>query len=191
MSTVLDLYFMHYPPASVAEDAVELLRSLDHKGWGKSAPMPAERLHITLHPLGRYPERVPESVLQMATTAGRGLEAESFQVSLDLLQSRSPQDAASTVELVGQGHGVRSLRRFRRNLVDALRRVGFPPAMIRDSFLPHITLDYRHAAVARRRVAPLAWCVQEFCLVVSHFGQGRHEVLARWPMHDRQAPLFG
>jgi 2'-5' RNA ligase len=62
--------------------------------------------------------------------------------------------------------------------------------MIRDSFVPHITLDYRHAPIARRQVAPLAWWAMDFCLVVSHFGEGHHQVLERWHLQARQAPLF-
>jgi RNA 2',3'-cyclic 3'-phosphodiesterase len=64
-------------------------------------------------------------------------------------------------------------------------------SQIRSSFLPHVTLRYQHPPVSVRRVQPLAWEVVEFCLVVSHHGKGRHEVLARWPLHDRQIDLFG
>jgi RNA 2',3'-cyclic 3'-phosphodiesterase len=32
--------------------------------------------------------------------------------------------------------------------------------------------------------------VTEVQLVDSHYGQGHHEVLASWPLQDRQPPLF-
>jgi 2'-5' RNA ligase len=37
--------------------------------------------------------------------------------------------------------------------------------------------------VARRAIEPITWTVNEFVLVRSLVGQGRHEVLARWPLH--------
>ena len=146
-------------------------------------------MHITLQALGRYGQRVPEQVLQMVRTVGAGLDDLPFQISLDVLQSRSPEGPLATVELAGRGHGVQPLRQFHRHLVEALQCVGFPQDLIRRHFSPHITLDYGREPVVRRVVTPLAWCVKEFCLVASHFGEGRHEVLGRWHLRDRQMPL--
>jgi RNA 2',3'-cyclic 3'-phosphodiesterase len=190
VDAVLDLYFMLYPPAPIAQEAFRLLGAIDGSHRGVSAPMPPDRLHITLQALGRYVRRVPVPVLQMARTAGGMLDPAPFQVSLDLLQSRSPERALGTVELAGRGQGAQPLLQFRRHLLEAAQHAGFPLYMIRRSFSPHITLDYKHVPVARRVVAPLAWRVTEFCLVASHFGEGHHEILARWPLRDRQTSLF-
>jgi RNA 2',3'-cyclic 3'-phosphodiesterase len=190
VDAVLDLYFMLYPPAPIAQEAFRLLDTIDGSRRGVSAPMPPDRMHITLQALGRYVHRVPVLVLQMARTAGGMLDPVPFQVSLDLVQSRGPERALGTVELAGRGPGAQPLRQFRRHLLEALQHAGFPQDMMRRGFSPHITLDYKHVPVARSAVAPLAWRVTEFCLVASHFGAGRHELLARWPLRDRQTPLF-
>jgi len=190
MGAVLDLYIMVYPPALIAQGAARLLDAINGLHTGVSKPMPPDRMHLTLQALGRYAQRVPASVLQMARTAGGMLDQVPFRVSLDLLQSRSPESDRGTVELAGRGDGVQPLRQFHRHLLVALRQAGFPEDWIRKSFYPHVTLDYKHVPVASRVVTPFTWHVTEFCLVVSHYGEGRHEILARWPLKDRQMPLF-
>ncbi|MBU2120381.1 MAG: hypothetical protein KJ999_08100 [Gammaproteobacteria bacterium] len=50
--------------------------------------MPDDRLHITLHSLGRFMNGVPREVLDLALAAGGAMDYEPFGVSLSLLQSR-------------------------------------------------------------------------------------------------------
>jgi 2'-5' RNA ligase len=56
----------------------------------------------------------------------------------------------------------------------------------------HVTLDYgKHEYITPRAVGPIACTVTEFCLVDSHYGHGRHEVLQRWPLRGRQGRFDG
>lgn len=190
MGAVLDLYFMLYPPALITQEAARLLDAIDGSHKGVSQPMPPDRMHITLQAIDRYQQHLPGSALKKARTVGGMLDQVPFQVSLDLLQSRGSESCLGTVELAGRGHGVQPLRQFHRNLLEALQHAGFPENRIRKSFYPHVTLDYKHVPVGRRVVKPFAWHVTEFCLVVSHFGEGRHEILSSWQLRDRQASLF-
>jgi RNA 2',3'-cyclic 3'-phosphodiesterase len=190
MDAVLDVYLLLYPPVGITQKAAELMHAIDGPRKGGSVPMPPDRMHITLQALGRYAQRVPVSVLQMMKRAAAMLDQPPFQTSLDLLQSRSSEGSWGTVELAGRGHGVQSLRQFHQHLVEAQQQAGFPEDMIRKSFHPHITLDYKHVPVTRRVVKPFSWHVTEFCLVVSHFGEGRHEIISSWQLKDRQVPLF-
>ena len=103
MGTVLDLYFMLYPPALIAQKAGRLLDAIDGPCKCVSAPMPPDRMHMTLQALGRYAQRVPVSVLQMGRTVGGMVDQMPFQLSLDLLQSRSLERSLGTVELAGRG----------------------------------------------------------------------------------------
>lgn len=185
-----DLYWMLHLPQSVAEAILLLQRQLNTSYLGPSKPMAADRLHATLVPLGSYEHRVPPEVLRQVRSAGALLEHAPFRVCFDVLQSRGPQHDIGTVELAGHGHGVQPLFRLRRQLVEALLKVGWPNGRIRPGFYPHITVDYHHEPVNARRIEPLAWNVTELLLVDSHYGQGRHEVLATWPLHDRQPSLF-
>lgn len=189
MVTSLDVYLMHLPPPAITQAASQLLPA---RPDGPTWPMPPERMHMTVQKLGRYPPAsgVPPWLLRLTDK----LDAESFglpfDVWLDVLQSRDPRAPASTVELTGGGLGLRGVRRMCRQLAEAMQRIGFPPSLIRREMLPHITLDYRHAPVPRRRIPPLAWRFEEICLVVSHNGAGRHELLARWPLVSAQQSLF-
>lgn len=185
-----DLYVMLHLPQTVARDIGRLQQHLNRSYRGPSRPMAPERLHATLVPLGRYKHRIPLEILTLALRAGALLEAAPFRVCFDTLQSRGLQSEIGTVELAGRGVGVRPLSLLRRQVVEALLAVGWPEARIRSTFYPHITVDYQHTPVGARRIEPLTWDVTEVGLVDSHYGRGRHEVLASWPLEDRQPSLF-
>jgi 2'-5' RNA ligase len=142
MGAVLDVYLMLYPPVGITQKAARLMQTIGSPREGVSAAMPPDRMHLTLQALGRYAQRVPASVLQMARKVGDMLDQPSFQTSFDLLQSRSPEGALGTVELAGRGHGVQPLRQFHQHLLEAQQQAGFPENMIRKNFHPHVTLDY-------------------------------------------------
>jgi len=185
-----DLYVMLHLPPTIAQLVVGLQRQLDFSYRGPSKPMAPERLHATLVPLGSYPHGIPPEILRVARRAGALLEEAPFPVCFDMLQSRGPQGEVGTVELAGHGAGVRPLVLLHRQLVAALLQVGWPAEWIRRSFYPHVTVNYQHVPVVARRIEPLTWDVTEVQLVDSHYGQGHHEVLARWPLQDRQSSLF-
>jgi 2'-5' RNA ligase len=181
---------LHLPPA-VAQVVTHLQQQLNGPYRGPSKPMAPERMHITLVPLGTYEHGVPPEALETARRAGAQVVEAPFRVCFDTLQSRGPERQVGTVELAGHGAGVLPLFRLRKQWVAALLRVGWPGALIRPGFFPHITVDYGREPVGVRRIEPLAWNVTEVLLVDSHHGRGHHEVLARWPLQDRQPSLFG
>lgn len=183
-----DLYFMLHLPPDVAQIAIRLRARLDAHYGGCSSPMAPERLHVTLVSLGSHDLCVPHEVVQQLSRAGDALEHAPFQVSFDILQSPGP--SAGSVELTGHGVGVLALSRFRRQLVEELLHGGWPDQAKRTRFRPHVTLDYRHKPIGARHIEPLAWEVTEFLLIDSHHGERHHEVLARWPLCDRQPSLF-
>lgn len=181
-----DAYYLIYPPPAVAARAAQWNRRLQATG-GIGAPMPPERLHITLHALGRFEHGIPHDLLHRARAVGQTLSDEPFDVALDVLQPHHGKDGSGSMALVGRGPAVLALRRFQRNLGDAMRRMGFSTDQIRVHFSPHMTLDYAHPRLsATKTIAPIAWQVTQLFLVDSLYGQGRHEVLARWPLSRRQ-----
>lgn len=185
-----DLYLMFHLPPAIAPVVGRLQQQLNLSYRGPSKPMAPDRLHTTLVPLGSYMHRIPPEILRVARSAGARLDQAPFRVCFDTLQSRGPQREVGSVELAGHGTGVRPLFLLRRHLVAALLQVGWPGEWIRPSFYPHVTVDYEHMPVSARRIQPLAWAVTEVELVDSHFGRGHHEVLASWPLQDRQPSLF-
>lgn len=151
--------------------------------------MRKEGLHLTVEKLGRFLDHIPARQLDLAMAAGRTLVAEPFDIHLDTVQSITGSDGQSMAQLTGRAAGLRGIRDFEHCLAQAMRQVGFHERQIRRSFNPHVTLDYRHALLARRTIEPIAWRVSEFMLVDSLYGRGEHVVLGRWPLVSRQQAL--
>lgn len=47
---------------------------------------------------------------------------------------------------------------------------------------PHVSLLWDRAEAPRQFVEPISWMAREFVLLDSPHGEGRHEVLGRWPL---------
>lgn len=189
MSQRHDLYYLLYPPPLVAKAAKELLPRTKGPRWlGKGDPMSSDRLHITLHALGRFLDGVPREVIELALAAGSAMDYEPFGVRLNVLQSRGGVEEGTfgTVELAPQTDAARDLRGFQHALGNTMRRMGFAETQIRSHFQPHMTLHYKHERIDRAVVVPVAWTVVEFALVDSLYGLSRHDVLARWSLKARQ-----
>ncbi|WP_462387931.1 2'-5' RNA ligase family protein [Acidovorax sp. Q11] len=189
MSQPHDLYYFLYPPPIVAEVAKELLPRAQGPRWpGRGDPMSSDRLHITLHALGRFLNGVPQEEIDLALAVGSAMDYEPFGVRLNVLQSRGGVEEGifGTVELAPQAGAARDLRGFQHALGNTMRRMGFAETQIRNHFHPHMTLHYKHERIDRAVVAPVAWTVVEFALVDSLYGLSRHDVLARWSLKARQ-----
>ena len=89
MSQLHDLYYFLFPTPLAAETAKELLRRLQGpRGAGRGEPMSLDRLHITLHYVGRFLNSIPREVIDLALAAGSAMDYEPFGVRLDVLQFR-------------------------------------------------------------------------------------------------------
>lgn len=180
-------YFLRPPPAAAAR-AAALQEAMRRCCPGaRTAPMPPERLHITLQPLGRFEGRVPDEARDLWLAAGKEMDEEPFDAVFNLVLCGAGRDAVGTLQLRGRGPAQRRLRRFQRSLGEVLCRQGFPAADLRTRFMPHMTLDYAHPRVAPQSLdTPIAWQVTHLYLVDSLYGRGRHEVLGCWPLRQRQ-----
>lgn len=192
MSPRHHIYYLLYPTPAAARCAEVLWDTTRLRcATVKSFPMPPERLHVTLLPLGRFEHGLRGELLDMALAAGAAVDDGPFDFVFDLLRSRSG-GPIGTVELAGRGPALRKLYRLQRDLRGRLIRAGFPADQLRTGFTPHMTLDYKHPRVAPRSLdTPISWPVTQLCLVDSLVGQGRHEVLARWPLRPRQQVFSG
>jgi 2'-5' RNA ligase len=187
-----DMYYMLRPTSAAAARAAALWTTLRVRSTAFSSfPMPPERLHITLLPLGSFEGSIPDDLLHLARVAGAAVDDEPFHIVLDRLRSRGSA-SMGTVELGGDGAVLRKLYRLQRDLRQSVIRAGFSAGELRTSFTPHMTLDYKHPRVLPQTLeTPIAWPVTELCLVDSLHGQGRHEVLERWTLRPRQQVFSG
>lgn len=180
-----DLYYFLYPPHSVAALAVDCRQRLRRQD-GAGKPMPPERLHVTLHPLGRFVNRIQEEPLKLALAVGSAMDEASFDIAFDQVRSHAGGGDIGGMELVGRGPVMREVRRFQRRLGEEMLRLGFPADRVRTRFFPHMTLDYAPGPVEGQTITPIAWRVTQLYLVDSLYGQSRHEVLACWSLTQRQ-----
>lgn len=171
------LFFALLPPP-VTRGRIGALR--DTLGDGHD-PVPNDRLHLALglsEDFGAYPSLLAERMRAI----GDGVLCDPFDLRFD--------------RMTGSAHAV-ALRPAHRNIgLEALQVMlarGLRAHRIARAdweFSPHMTLAYRKCGPLSRAIQPIEWRVEEFALVHSLIGQGRHAVLARWPIELRQGLLF-
>lgn len=139
----------------------------------KGTRVAAERLHITLVPIG-WAEDLAS--VEAACRAADLVRMPPIDVCLDAAMTYRP-DAFVLLGDRSRPGGVSALRTV---LGCALADRGFRP---KTGFNPHMTLSYdRRNRVDSVAIDPITFHVDEFCLIKSHVGLTRHEVLRTWAL---------
>jgi 2'-5' RNA ligase len=170
------VFFVVQPDLDIARQLGWLARSLRDKHKLKGRLRPEWCFHVTLHGIGDY-TALPRDGVAAIGEAVSEVTMSPFTVAFNRVTNfgRGPDRA---LVLVGDD-GVAGLRRFRHELVTALRKIGF--ARRREPhYEPHLTLLYHEGEIADQPVEEVRWTVCEFVLVRSLYGQSRHLPLARW-----------
>ncbi len=142
----------------------------------------ADRLHMTLCPLGRA-ERLRRPIEAALLEAAAEVRMARFEVVLDAAMCFSTsQDGHYPFVLCTDDASGESLTKLRRSIAEAQYRSGlYVPGV--SHFLPHITLLYGHLiGGVQESMSPISWVAREFTLIRSFFGQSRQEVVGRWPL---------
>lgn len=173
------LFFAIRPPPDVAGRLFAFAEGLrdQHKltGW----PTPAARLHISLNGLGRF-EAPPAGLVAAGREAAAALAWPSFVVALDRLGTWG-RGAGKRPLVMWSDEGLIGVHRLHEALHGRLLRAGAARGPARD-FNPHLTLLRDAQPVTARPVGPISWRVGELVLLDSLHGEGRHDVLGRWPL---------
>jgi 2'-5' RNA ligase len=173
------VFFAALPARHEAVRAGGLARALaGEQGFGGYF-LPPERLHITLSMADARPGVPLEEVVSLARQAGDRIARPPFRVAFNRLQSWQPNNGP--LVLVGDDDKVTGLKWLSKDLARAQGRKSVR------TIEPHISLVWSTDFLSERRVEPFSWMVREFVLIRSLHGQGRHEILGRWPLrHDDQ-----
>jgi 2'-5' RNA ligase len=167
-----NVYFAIQPDAAAATAFCAL-------GLAAGRAMDPQRLHISLYSLGMH-RRFPERQVVAATQAACGLRRAAFLVEMDRMatwgRGRGPLPVVAWADDgVGGVHG----------LHDDLHEAVATTATWRrrkPAIEPHVTLWREERRIRETFIAPIRWWVREFVLLDSRYGEGRHEVLDRFPL---------
>ncbi|MDO8251126.1 MAG: 2'-5' RNA ligase family protein [Rhodoferax sp.] len=168
------LFFSIFPEADAAKAIAIQGAHLGRAHGLVSQPLPAHRLHVTLHDLGGYAE-LPPDIVKTAREAGDAVAARAFDVVFDRAMSFP---SSGTYVLCG-GAGAAQLAAFRQSLGLAMGHAGL---LVKRSFTPHMTVLYDRHPIAEHAIEPITWTAKEFVLINSHVGKGVHEVLGCWSL---------
>jgi 2'-5' RNA ligase len=159
------LHVMFKPPAPVAHLIGRMPLTSRSRG--------SDLLHATMLSLGDM-ATMKGDVFAAIRHVLSTLPAEAFRVVFDRVE------ADNKVRLAGS-EPIRGALRFQETLRRAFRDAGLtvPRQMPR----PHITLDYRWSGPAGREpIDPISWRVDDYVLIESVHGEGRHIEHGRWPL---------
>ncbi len=171
-----DLVFFAIRPDDAAQAQIaDLTMGLTQSRKLVGRPMRSERLHLTL-PWIRVPRANAAALVPIAGIIANGIECACFDLVLDRVLSFKGRPGSRPLVLTGQSEPL-------RRLYAELRVFGLGQGR-RPEFTPHVTLLYDPANVLEHVVEPVRWTVRELLLIHSLRGQGRHVVLARWPLRD-------
>lgn len=169
------IFFGIYPPEEQAFQAHRLSLDMARRENLSGPMMPARRLHLTLLGLGGYPS-FPRDQVEFAIELASQLRRPAFRIAFNQVVSWNGR--MRPLVLSGD-EGLIGAQLLSEGLRDVFGLAGVSlggPGWIN----PHMTLLRDRLDLERRYVPPLTWTVDEFVLIDSLHGLGRHEVLGRW-----------
>lgn len=153
-----------------------------HRLGGSSVDI--DRLHVTLTPIGK-PDRLRQPLESALLAAAADVQLKEFRITLDSAMrfSNAGQDGRFPFVLCADTPTTETALKLRKALAEAQYAQGLFVAGV-SSYLPHVTLLYGQGLEAiEQPIPPIHWMAREFVLIRSFFGQSRHEVMGRWPLH--------
>lgn len=166
-----NLFFAALPEPDTRLAIAALSRRLTAAHGLRGTPVEAGRLHVTL-----ASARAPQLSLQEAIWRAQMLALEVYAAPcaahFDFSGSFRGRDRHP---FVLRSSGLPELVAVRDRLCQAMRRSGFA---VSSGFTPHMTLCWADRCVEDYPIAPIAWQVSDFVLVLS--AEGDHIQLGRW-----------
>ncbi|MEI9995015.1 MAG: RNA 2',3'-cyclic phosphodiesterase [Rhizomicrobium sp.] len=171
------LFFALLPDAETAARIARLAEALKQARRFTGRLIRPEHLHVSLFFLGAF-DGLPERILARACEAAAAVRAPPFTIAFDRSASFGRDADKHPFVLLG---GDAALLALRAALGAALmaRKLGH---VTRAPFTPHMTLLYDARFADEAPLSPVAWTAREIVLVHSHYGQTRHEHLARFAL---------
>jgi 2'-5' RNA ligase len=144
----------------------------------RGRPTPAERLHLSLNFVGTFRGPPTRAVMEKAKALADKVSAPAFTVTLNHVESWKGDP--HPLVLLGD-EGVIGVELLHHAIHKALAAGTMAPRR-EPEIWPHVSLLWDSAPAPRAFVDPIRWTAREFVLLDSPHGEGRHEVLGRWPL---------
>jgi 2'-5' RNA ligase len=148
---------------------------VDGLGLRTSRVIRPERLHLTLHFLGRFAE-APHEVVERVVRAVARVQLGALEVSFDAAQGFG---GGVALGLCAGPDDNRTARALRGRLGEAFEWAGVASD---PRFDPHMTVAYLAARFGRASIEPLKWPAGELRLAFMVGGQRTYDTLAHWPL---------
>jgi RNA 2',3'-cyclic 3'-phosphodiesterase len=176
-----NIFFALYPPPEPAERIGRLTDRLFETGALSGRRVGRPRLHVSLNSLGEH-SVLPERLIAHACAAVSQLTVPSFVLALNRVMSFETNKGLRPRVLTGDD-GLIGVFMLHHAIHEALAKAGLmrgrePP------ILPHLTLSREEGLWPDNFIDPIVWRVRDFRLVHSRHGEGRHNILGRWPLLD-------
>lgn len=173
------LYLAIQPTPEAAAQAHDLVAAARGPHRLTAKPVAADRLHVSLYKLGDF-KRPPGVVTEKAVDVIREVGGRPFTVAFNRMGTWNRGDPTRPIVLWGD-EGVIGVHGLFADLHKQLVRKSM--ASRRDPpFEPHMTLVYDRAEMPETIVQPVRWKVEEFVLIHAVHGEGRYEVVERFPL---------
>jgi len=173
------IFFAVRPPPATASSISRLAWHLRDKHRLTGKPLRPECFHASLLFAGYHGRMRPETLGALRQAAAT-IAMPRFRVRFDWVSSF--RNRGNRPLVLSADDGASGLIALRDRLVAATIDIpGSIPAGRRE-FTPHLTMLYDEHDIREEPVEEVSWVVNEFVLIRSLFGQGRHIVLGRWPL---------
>lgn len=148
---------------------------VDALGLRASRVLRPERLHVTLHFLGRFAEP-PHDLVERAVQAVARVRLAGVSLSFDAAHGFG---GGAALGLCAGPSDNAAARVLRARLGEAFEAAGVKSD---PRFDPHLTVAYLSRRFARAAVEAIDWQADELRLAFTAPGQQAYDTLARWPL---------
>lgn len=175
-----NLFFALVPLRDDAEHFAQVGAELRRRHGLRGPCLPPQNLHVSLHAVAGYANRIPRSDIDAARAAAARVTWPGSSILFDRACSFNTAGNNPFV-LRCDAQSDDAVTRLRDALGDELRRAGLRP---KPSRTPHMTLLYDSILVPEHLIEQTGWIAARFTLILSHQGRGHHERLGDWPPPD-------